>query len=95
MEIYKFNKLEQPQIKKVQNNINLLKDIKTRIDINLDKVEYPLTDILTLRPGSLIEINKDEAEFDLEISGNMIGKGELVVADNKLYIRVKKIGQKK
>lgn len=94
MEIYKFNKLDQTQIKKGQNNIDLLKDIKTRIDINLDKVEYPLTDILTLRPGSLIEINKDEAEFDLEISGNVIGKGELVVADNKLYIKIKKIGTK-
>lgn len=94
MERYKFNKLDQTQIKKGQNNLDLLKDIKTRIDINLDKVEYPLTDILTLRPGSLIEINKDEAEFDLEISGNVIGKGELVVADNKLYIKIKKIGTK-
>lgn len=94
MERYKFNKLDQTQIKKGQNNLDLLKDVKTRIDINLDKVEYPLTDILTLRPGSLIEINKEEAEFDLEISGNVIGKGELVVADNKLYIKIKKIGTK-
>lgn len=94
MERYKFNKLDQTQIKKGQNNLDLLKDVKTRIDINLDKVEYPLTDILTLRQGSLIEINKEEAEFDLEISGNVIGSGELVVADNKLYIKIKKIGTK-
>ena len=61
-------------------NIDLILDIEVEVMVRLGGAEMPLKDIQRLRPGSIIDLDKDtDAPVELVVNDKTIAKGELVV----------------
>lgn len=71
------------------NNIDLLLDVKMPVAIELGRTEMPISELLTLGPGSVIELNKLAGEpVDLLVNGKIIARGEVVVVDENFGVRI-------
>lgn len=61
-------------------NIDLILDIEVEVMVRLGQSEMPLREIQRLRPGSIIDLDKDtDAPVELVVNDRVIAKGELVV----------------
>lgn len=70
-------------------NIDMLLDVKMPISIELGRTEMPISDLLSLGPGSVVELNKLAGEpVDLLVNNVVIAKGEVVVVDENFGVRV-------
>ncbi len=71
------------------NNIDMLLDVKMPVSIELGRTEMPISELLTLGPGSVVELNKLAGEpVDLLVNGKIIARGEVVVVDENFGVRI-------
>jgi flagellar motor switch protein FliN/FliY len=64
-------------------NIDLILDIEVEVMVRLGETEMALKEIQRLRPGSIIDLDKDtEAPVELVVNDKVIAKGELVVVSS-------------
>ncbi len=70
-------------------NIDLLMDVKMPIAIELGRTEMPISEILTLGPGSVVELDKLAGEpVDLLVNNKVVARGEVVVVDENFGVRI-------
>ena len=70
-------------------NIELLLDVKMPVSIELGRTELPISDILSLGPGSVVELDKLAGEpVDLLVNDKIMAKGEVVVVDENFGVRI-------
>lgn len=61
-------------------NIDLILDIEVEVMVRLGGAVMPLREVQRLRPGSIVDLDKDtEAPMELVVNDKVIAKGELVV----------------
>lgn len=76
----------------VEGNLGLLMDIPVSGAVELGRTEMLVKNILSLGPGSIVELNREAGEpVDLLINGKLIAKGEVVVIDNDFGIKITEI----
>lgn len=70
-------------------NIGLLMDVKMPVAIELGRTEMPISEILSLGPGSVVELDRLAGEpVDLLVNGKIIARGEVVVVDENFGVRI-------
>jgi flagellar motor switch protein FliN/FliY len=78
-----------PSDHKSDRNIDILLDVKMPISIELGRTSMAISDLLTLGPGSVVELNKLAGEpVDLLVNNSVIAKGEVVVVDENFGVRI-------
>jgi flagellar motor switch protein FliN/FliY len=71
------------------SGIDLLLDVSLQVSVELGRARMTIGDILALRAGSVIELDKLAGEpADILINGTLIARGEVVVVDEKFGVRV-------
>ncbi len=69
--------------------LDLLLDIPVSVSIELGRTELLLGEILQLGQGSVVELDKLAGEpFEVLVQGRPIGKGEVVVVNEKFGLRL-------
>lgn len=70
-------------------DLDLILDIPLEVRVELGQVKMLVSDLLQLGQGSVIDLKKPVGEqLDIYIGDKLIARGEVVVADEKLGIRV-------
>ena len=73
-------------------NYEHLLDTEVEFESDLGRIEMSLRDILNLQKGSVIDLNKPAGEsVEVYINGRIIGKGEVMVYEKNLAIRMNEI----
>jgi flagellar motor switch protein FliN/FliY len=73
-------------------NLDLIMDVELPISVRFGQTVMMLEDILKLGHGSVIELEKPAEEpVDLLVNGQMLAKGEVVVADGHYAIRITQV----
>jgi flagellar motor switch protein FliN/FliY len=73
-------------------NLELLLDIPLELSVELGRRRLPLRELLNLRKGSIVELEKEASEpFDILVNGQPVAKGEIVVQEEKLGVRILEI----
>lgn len=86
------NILAEKEAESGQSNIDMILDISIPIAVELGRTAMLLKDVLTLAPGSIVELNKLAGDtVDLMIRGKLIAKGEVVVVDDNFGMRITSI----
>ena len=88
---------EMPAAEQVPENLDRILDIRLQATARLGRVEMPISGILDLSPGSIIEVGHlvDEP-VELLINNKPIARGDIVVVDEKFGLRITEIiSQKK
>ncbi|HEY7068450.1 MAG TPA: flagellar motor switch protein FliN [Chloroflexota bacterium] len=69
--------------------IDLLLDVSLEVSVELGRTRMTIGELLSLRPGSVIELDKLAGEpADILVNGTRIARGEVVVVDEKFGVRV-------
>ncbi|MCC6154900.1 MAG: flagellar motor switch protein FliN [Candidatus Hydrogenedentes bacterium] len=73
-------------------NLDMVLDIRLTATARLGRVEMQISDILTLGPGSIIEVGHlvDEP-VELLVNDKLIARGDVVVVDEKFGLRITEI----
>ncbi|MGB9604172.1 MAG: flagellar motor switch protein FliN [Verrucomicrobiia bacterium] len=70
-------------------NIDILLDVQVNVSVELGSCRMPMKEVLKLAPGSVITLDRaTDAPVDLYVNNKFIGRGEVVVVDNKLGIKI-------
>lgn len=78
--------------KKVELNMDSLLDISVEISVEIGRAKMPIGQLLSLSKGSIIELNKIAGEsVDILVNGKLLGKGEIVVVNERLGVRIVEI----
>ncbi len=70
-------------------NIDLLLDVQLPVAIELGRTQMPISDILELGSGSIVELDKLAGEpVDVLVNNKPLAKGEVVVLDENFGVRI-------
>lgn len=84
-----FQQLSEPAGETEGRNIELLMDVNLPISIELGRTKMSIADILSLGPGSVVELNKLAGEpVDLLVNQKVVARGEVVVIDENFGVRI-------
>lgn len=77
------------------HGIELLMDIALEVSVELGRSHMSIGEILALRTGSVIELDKLAGEpVDVSVNGTLIARGEVVVVDEKFGVRITEVVSK-
>jgi flagellar motor switch protein FliN len=75
--------------KKFELNLDNLLDIPVEISVEIGRTKMAIGELLSLSKGSIIELNKIAGEsVDIYVNGKLLGKGEIVVVNERLGVRI-------
>lgn len=75
-------------------NLDLLLDVELDASLRFGQREMPLREILELRPGSVVELDRKLQEpAELLVAGRVIAQGEVVIVDGNYGLRITNILQ--
>ncbi|MCX8022117.1 MAG: flagellar motor switch protein FliN [Syntrophorhabdaceae bacterium] len=78
--------------KKLELDIDSLLDIPVEISVEIGRTKMAIGELLSLSKGSIVELNRIAGEpVDIYVNEKLLGKGEIVVANERLGVRVTEI----
>ncbi len=81
-----------PAARREVGSMNLLRDVEMTLSVELGRTSMPVRDLLTLTPGSVIELDRAAgAPADLMVNGRLLARGEIVVVDEDYGLRITEI----
>ncbi|MGA3173571.1 MAG: flagellar motor switch protein FliN [Syntrophorhabdales bacterium] len=73
-------------------SIDSLLDIPVEISVEIGRAKMPIGDLISLARGSIVELNRLAGESaDIYVNDKLVGKGEVVVSNERLGVRVLEI----
>lgn len=76
----------------VPRSLDLIMDVSMRVTLELGRSSMTVEDVLSLGPGSVVELNKLAGEpVDVLVNEQLIARGEVVVVDENFGVRVTEI----
>jgi flagellar motor switch protein FliN len=73
-------------------NLDSLLDVPIDISVEIGRTKMTIGELLSLSKGSIVELKKTAGEsVDIYVNGKLLGKGEVVVVNERLGVRVVKI----
>jgi len=82
----------QEQQKPQALSVEVLLDVEVPIVVELGHTEMALKEILALRPGAIVELDRLAGEpADIVIRGHVVAQGEVIVVDDNFGVRITNI----
>ena len=82
----------KPNGNNAELNLDSLLDVPIDISIEIGRTKMTIGELLSLSKGSIVELKKSAGEsVDIYVNGKLLGKGEVVVVNERLGVRVAKI----
>ena len=73
-------------------SVNMLYDVELEVKIELGRTLLSVEDILRLREGSIVQLDKDAgAPVDILINNRLVAEGEVLVLNDYFCVRVTNI----
>ena len=84
-----FEKLEPEKGERESQNLDMLMDVQLTVSVELGRVNMPIEEILNWGPGTVIVLDKYSNEpVDILVNNKVIAKGEVVMVDDNLGVRI-------
>lgn len=72
-----------------EKNLQLILDIPLRVTVELGRTKMPVSELLNLTQGSVIELSKLAGEpMEVLVNDKLIARGEAVVVNEKFGVRL-------
>ncbi len=73
-------------------NLDFLLDIPLEVSVELGRSNIIINDMLQLTQGSVVELSKNAgAPVDIYVNQKMLGKGEVIVVNDRFGVRITEI----
>jgi flagellar motor switch protein FliN/FliY len=85
-------KIERSEQARQGVNGDLLRGVRVALDARLGEVSLSIEDVMALKPGSVVTLQKGLAEtIDLYLNDNLVARGEVVAVGDKYGVRIVEI----
>jgi flagellar motor switch protein FliN len=75
--------------------IERLNEVEMSLSVELGRTRMTMGELVALRVGEIVELKRDESvPVDILVNDSLLARGEIVVQDNKLAVRVTDIAGK-
>jgi len=75
--------------KKFEINMDSLLDVSVEISVEIGRTKLTIGELLSLTKGSIVELNRIAGEsVDILVNEKLLGKGEIVLVNERLGVRV-------
>lgn len=75
-----------------EGSLDLVKDVKVKLEVRVGESEMTINDFLGLGKGSVVQLSHSTtAPVDLLIDGKVVARGHLVAADDNFGIRISEL----
>ena len=82
-------KAADPSNGQKDRNLNLILDIPLKVTVELGRTKMPVSELLNLTQGSVIELSKLAGEpMEVLVNDKLIARGEAVVVNEKFGVRL-------
>jgi flagellar motor switch protein FliN/FliY len=69
--------------------LELLLDVPLELSVELGRTRMSIQDLLSLGPGSVVELDKIAGEpLDILVNNRLVARGEVVVVNDKFGVRI-------
>ena len=83
---------DSPESLEGGRSIELLYNVDMAVTVELGRTRMAMKDLLGLRPGKIIELDRSaRAPVDILVNNTLLARGEVVVIDEELGVRVTEI----
>ena len=73
-------------------NLDVVLDIPVKLSVELGSCQLPMRQVLELQAGSIVQLEKTtDAPVDVYVNHKLVARGEVVVLEDKLGIKVTEI----
>jgi flagellar motor switch protein FliN/FliY len=73
----------------VPPNLDILLDVPVSLTVELGSAQLPMREVLSLAAGSIVQLDKPAGTpVELRASKKLVARGEVVVVENQLGIRI-------
>ncbi len=87
--------LLKPELPKGSESLEFLLDIPLRLSVEVGRTVMNIGDLLTLGPGSIVELDKMAGEpLEIYINQKLVARGEAVIVNEKFGIRLTEVASK-
>ena len=87
-----FGELQDKPVQDSPRNLELIMDVPLEFSVILGKTKRTIRDVLSLSPGSVVELDKlAEEPLEVYVNGKLIANGEVVVINESFGIRITNI----
>ena len=70
-------------------NLEVVLDIPVELSVELGACQIPMRQVLELEPGSIVQLDRAaDAPVDVYVNHKLVARGEVVVLEDRLGIRV-------
>ena len=70
-------------------NMDVLLDVGVKLTVELGSCQMPMRNLLQLAAGSVVQLDKaSDAPVDLYVSEKLFARGEVVVVEGRIGIRI-------
>lgn len=88
--------VEEPKnatgVHNAEMNLDSLLDVPVDISIEIGRTKMTIGELISLSKGSIVELKKTAGDaVDIYVNGKLLGRGELIVVNERLGVRVAKI----
>ena len=92
MEEFSIENQQTGSSKKIEMNIDSLLDIPIEVSVEIGRTKMAIGELLLLSKGSIVELNKIAGDsVDIYVNDKLLGKGEIVVVNERLGVRIMEI----
>ncbi|MEF8982826.1 flagellar motor switch protein FliN [Thiohalorhabdus sp.] len=76
------------------HNLEMLLDLPLELSVELGRTRMSLQELLKLDKGSVIRLGRTEGEpLDIQVNGRTVARGEVVVINDRLGVRITEVGE--
>jgi flagellar motor switch protein FliN/FliY len=90
-----FGQLEEQEESVAPIDLGIVMDVELTVTVEIGRKRRQLKDVLELRQGSIIELDKQAGEpVDVVVNGQLIARGDVVVIDDNFGVRITEVIKK-
>ena len=83
---------DEPDLPDDPTGINLLNDVKMKVQVELGRTRMYVEDVLRLTPESVIELDKAAGDpVDIYVNDRHVARGEVLVLNDNFCVRISEI----
>lgn len=73
-------------------DISVLGDVRLEVTVELGRVRMKVRDVLALQEGSVVDLDRSAgAAVDIVVNGTLVARGDVVVVDDELGVRINEV----
>ncbi|MDD4799124.1 MAG: flagellar motor switch phosphatase FliY [Clostridia bacterium] len=91
-QVFEDDKANEEEEEAQHDNFNLILGVPLEVSVEIGKAKMSVKNVLDVRPGSIVELDKQAGDpVDVIVNGQLIAKGDVVVIDDNFGVRIVEI----